>query len=82
MHGSRSKIASKKISSGSVAWMELIPALKVKLKNRRKHKSLFEKYNGSTNTQVIKYLLYHSLSHSPYTFERYCVIFRQLAISA
>jgi hypothetical protein len=28
IHGSRSKIPSKKISSGSVAWRDLIPALK------------------------------------------------------
>jgi hypothetical protein len=27
MHGSRSKITSTKISSGSVAWRDLIPAL-------------------------------------------------------
>jgi hypothetical protein len=29
MHGSRNKIPSKKISSGSVAWRDLILALKV-----------------------------------------------------
>jgi hypothetical protein len=28
MHSSRSKIPSKKISSGSIAWKDLIPALK------------------------------------------------------
>jgi hypothetical protein len=28
MHGSRTKIHSKKISSGSVAWRDLIPAFK------------------------------------------------------
>ena len=38
-------------------------------------------YNGPTNAQLIKNLLYCSILHYSYMFRRYCVIFRELVVS-